>query len=542
MSKILKSPRRATQLLSVMVLLSVGVVSTPAVVSAGPTCFGLAPTHDYSARNGPVIFSGGPGRQVVIGSRFADTIRGGDGNDVLCGGAGKDKIEGGDGYDHIFGGVGPDEIYGEAGSDVIEGGDGHDMIWGGTGQDFIQGGNHMDTIDGGPSNDVLRGDAGHDTIDGGDGNDNIGGGGNDDTLNGGAGDDVITGWTGADKLNGGEGNDTLSGGDGDDTLRGEQGDDILNGGQGHDSLFGGDGADNMSGGYGDDRIWGGSGNDVINGGPGNDQLRGDSGNDSLAGGPGNDYLGEYSAHLDGIETLRPGPGCDTVDWRYKSLTLTNGSQLQTDDYFEHYDSCDTYLAPMESRSGPNVELPDGVRYEFPLTNRSTRVDYAATGINVQIHHGEVGWTNCGSTAYSAEDQCRVLYGVDFRDGDSRADTLFDADYLVPKGDVQWVRNGPYANDGWTVLHDDGVGFEGCRSANTAYYVCDYAAYEIQTLHPAIYEGDQYTWEEKAADSYAGFKCAVALGTVYVTRRSTNGTQGAGVVIACVDPIVEILNQ
>lgn len=57
--------------------------------------------------------AGGPGKDVVTGTRGADVIAGNDGNDVLRGGNGDDKVFGGRGRDRADGGAGRDRCVAE---------------------------------------------------------------------------------------------------------------------------------------------------------------------------------------------------------------------------------------------------------------------------------------------------------------------------------------------------------------------------------------------------------------------------------------------
>ncbi len=56
------------------------------------------------------ILEGGPGNDVIIGSRYGDLLEGGSGNDLVGGLAGADDINGGRGKDRLSGGAGRDII------------------------------------------------------------------------------------------------------------------------------------------------------------------------------------------------------------------------------------------------------------------------------------------------------------------------------------------------------------------------------------------------------------------------------------------------
>lgn len=82
---------------------------------------------------------GGPGSDVVVGTRGPDHLVGGSGNDVLCGLGGDDVLDGGSGNDYLDGGPGTDTLKGGSGNDTLvngevnDGGSGKDTITPGTG-------------------------------------------------------------------------------------------------------------------------------------------------------------------------------------------------------------------------------------------------------------------------------------------------------------------------------------------------------------------------------------------------------------------------
>lgn len=82
--------------------------------------------------NGPcpisVTLNGDAGNDLIIGSRYADTISGGMGNDTIYGGAGNDVITDGGNYGEIYGGGGNDRISSTFLSGTIAGEDGNDVI------------------------------------------------------------------------------------------------------------------------------------------------------------------------------------------------------------------------------------------------------------------------------------------------------------------------------------------------------------------------------------------------------------------------------
>jgi Ca2+-binding RTX toxin-like protein len=150
---------------------------------------------------------GGPGRDMVDGTRLADTI---------AGGPGSDAISSYDGDDHLTGGPGVDLLEAGDGNDVVEGGAGNDAIRldasplgedscfrasgrlyknigrGGSGNDGITGGKGEDRVEGGPGDDELVAGEGHDTILGGPGRDVIWSrDGQRDNVNCGPGNDLL---------------------------------------------------------------------------------------------------------------------------------------------------------------------------------------------------------------------------------------------------------------------------------------------------------------------------------------------------------------
>ncbi|WGV24299.1 calcium-binding protein [Halotia branconii] len=283
--------------------------------------------------------------EILVGTRYADTLNGAAGNDILIGKAGNDDLNGGEGRDWLFGDAGNDTLRGDPFVDLSFQSDnpykddydyleklyrqGQDTLLGGSGNDFLEGGAGNDTLIGGMGDDILWG--GYNAEEGqyGDYENNkfyssdllIGGSGND-TLRG---DSIWTDILFTDQLPQ-TGNDTLYGGSGDDLLQGASGVDYLYGGSGNDTLIAGynyldpgtsrqysDGNDFLYGGSGDDYIIASSGNDFIDGGAGNDTLKGDdntlyNSDDTLIGGSGDDLL-EGST---GSDVLDGGAGNDVL--------------------------------------------------------------------------------------------------------------------------------------------------------------------------------------------------------------------------------------
>jgi Ca2+-binding RTX toxin-like protein len=174
-------------------------------------------------------FSGGPGRDVVLGTANNDLIYTRGGDDFVCAGAGNDRIIGGIGNDRLLGGLGNDTFFGGngTGADLYNGGDGNDTMFfdgttpitvslgltgpqntgqgmdtlvsienavGSTAGDRLTGGAGANRLEGRRGADILLGLGGTDTLYGGDGNDTLGGGpGAGDNCSGGAGTDLFAG-------------------------------------------------------------------------------------------------------------------------------------------------------------------------------------------------------------------------------------------------------------------------------------------------------------------------------------------------------------
>ncbi|MEA5507885.1 calcium-binding protein [Halotia wernerae UHCC 0503] len=313
--------------------------------------------------------------EILIGTRYADTLNGGAGNDVLLGKAGNDDLNGGDGRDWLFGNAGNDTLRGDrfiasevsydpnsntenSNTDEILklNREGQDILIGGSGNDFLEGGAGKDTLIGGQGDDVLWG--GYNAEEGvnynyypyelyeksGYSNDLLIGGSGNDTLRG---DSIFSDLSFTNLINF-IGDDTLYGGSGNDLLEGGGGTDYLYGGSGNDRLFANyevfvvknqlynEDKDVVYGGSGDDYLEGSSGDDFLDGGSGNDTLFGDDsdgnilgyGQDTLIGGSGDDLL---QGTL-GNDILDGGAGNDVLIGKYFDFgfneefdTLTGGA-------------------------------------------------------------------------------------------------------------------------------------------------------------------------------------------------------------------------
>jgi Ca2+-binding RTX toxin-like protein len=89
----------------------------------------------------------GPCKNVVRGTKAANTLKGTTRGDLIHAGAGNDKV---------FGGAGDDCLYGQAGNDTLSGGAGKDKLDGGKGKDKLKGGPGTDTFIGGAGNDTIN--------------------------------------------------------------------------------------------------------------------------------------------------------------------------------------------------------------------------------------------------------------------------------------------------------------------------------------------------------------------------------------------------
>lgn len=161
----------------------------------------------------PLRLDGGPGRDLVNGSRLADT---------MAGGTGDDGVYGWDGNDHLKGGTGVDLLLGHDGNDVLEGGSGNDVIHLGADPEDkdscfrASGKAYKDIGRGGRGNDAISANSGRNRIEGGPGNDELGGGVGTgrDTILGGSGRDTIWSRDGRrDRVNCGSGRDLLEASD-----------------------------------------------------------------------------------------------------------------------------------------------------------------------------------------------------------------------------------------------------------------------------------------------------------------------------------------
>ncbi|MEM9826300.1 MAG: hypothetical protein AAF958_06910 [Planctomycetota bacterium] len=88
----------------------------------------------------PANVFGGPGDDILVGTRRRDRILGAGGDDIIFGNTGADGISGGAGRDFINGGPHPDYVSGGNDRDIVIGGSGIDQVIGGAGQDLLIGG------------------------------------------------------------------------------------------------------------------------------------------------------------------------------------------------------------------------------------------------------------------------------------------------------------------------------------------------------------------------------------------------------------------
>ena len=96
---------------------------------------------------------GGPGADLMVGTRGSLSFSGGPGDDrllsgsnnyLLFGDGGDDVLRGGGKQDVMYGGDGDDRLYGYAGSDDLSGNRGHDEAWGGRNWDICARGNEIE--------------------------------------------------------------------------------------------------------------------------------------------------------------------------------------------------------------------------------------------------------------------------------------------------------------------------------------------------------------------------------------------------------------
>jgi Ca2+-binding RTX toxin-like protein len=109
-------------------------------------------SYSYSGGEGRDIVLGGLGYNAIHGNGGDDLLYGGPGNDYMTGGAGEDKIYGGDGDDDMQGSLGNDVLYGGAGDDTLSGGYGDNWLEGGDGNDsysFVFNGSHAIIVEAG---------------------------------------------------------------------------------------------------------------------------------------------------------------------------------------------------------------------------------------------------------------------------------------------------------------------------------------------------------------------------------------------------------
>jgi Ca2+-binding RTX toxin-like protein len=336
-------------------------------------------TIDYSsyAAAATVDLSAGTGAggdqlsniEVVIGSKFADTLKGGALADTFHGGLGDDAIDGGAGRDMAdYSGLSTDFSWSRGSDGVVTVKDlrvgalneGTDKL---SNIEVLIFTDRAIELSGTtttppvttppvttppvttppvttPTQNLVQGTAGSDNLYGTSGHDLMKGLAGDDFLYGTLGDDVFDGGDGRDLVlfidaasaikvdlsvlaaqNTGQGLDTfisietLTGGAYNDTLLGDSGANGLSG-QGGDDILDGRG--------GDDSISGDAGNDVIHGGDGADNLVGGSGDDFVYGDAGDDYLWistENTAYAVGNDFFDGGSGVDTVQVGYAATGL-----------------------------------------------------------------------------------------------------------------------------------------------------------------------------------------------------------------------------
>ncbi|MEG4232269.1 calcium-binding protein [Microcoleus sp. Pol11C3] len=216
------------------------------------------------------------GLEVVIGSRFNDTLVGGSDNETLLGGRGNDSLWGGAGNDSLNGGDGIDTVSYTSARTGINLDLGLGLTTDGLGGvDSLSG---IEVVIGSRFNDTLVGGSGNETLWGGRGNDSLSGLAGNDLLNGGEGIDTVSyslGRTGVYLQLGavGDGSGLGRASDGQGGIDSLSGIEVAIGSRYNDTLLGGDGSETLIGGAGDDLLFGFSGNDYLVGGRGADKFR-----------------------------------------------------------------------------------------------------------------------------------------------------------------------------------------------------------------------------------------------------------------------------
>jgi hypothetical protein len=147
------------------------------------------------------VYPGGPWRGVLRGTEENDSLLSGEnGEDEVYGLGGDDRLDGGACDDKLYGGPGDDGYMEE--TLLFSGGPGHDVLYGGPGRDRMYGDEGDDVLYGDPGNDELSGSEGKDVLYGGDGDDTLGPGkdGQRDELHCGIGWDIVYVGYSADKI------------------------------------------------------------------------------------------------------------------------------------------------------------------------------------------------------------------------------------------------------------------------------------------------------------------------------------------------------
>jgi hypothetical protein len=229
-----------------------------------------------------ITFDGGAGGPDVLRVRGADTdysltddaLSGGNGISITLSGVEAAELNGGAGTNVLdaSGFTGRVLLDGGPGNDLLRGSRGGGRLRGGTGDDLLDANGADADVSGGPGTDTLVATADADfalvslplgwadlKVTAPDGTPLCTqrlSGVERAALSGGDGNNVLDAsrFRGAVTLSGGSGNDSLLGGSGIDLLLGGDGNDVLAGGAGRNVLIGGRGADSLSGGPGDDLL------------------------------------------------------------------------------------------------------------------------------------------------------------------------------------------------------------------------------------------------------------------------------------------------
>jgi Ca2+-binding RTX toxin-like protein len=400
------------------------------------------------------------GVEIVLGSKFSDSLSGdsgnnsfvgGDGDDTLVGGLGDDKLDGGKGFDTVDYGGSTGSVSVDLGAGIGDGADGKDLL---TGIEGVLGSGFDDSLTGDDGDNALAGAAGNDTIQGGAGDDAIDGGAGTDTVDFAGLTDSVTLDLSSGTAISVDGTDSISnvenatGSDFADSLTGDAGNNLFAGGKGDDQIQGGAGSDTTSYAGADGAVTvdlsagtvdGADGKDVLSGienaigSAFDDVFKGDAGNNRFDGGDGVDTA-DYSdltgglviRVVDGVTEVDATAGGGGIDSLISVETLIGTNFVDT---ITGSDGDDTFAA------GKGDDLFDGGAgsdtISFELANGAVTVDLTAgSAISIDGTTSLVDIENVIGSAFddniagNAEDN-RIAGGLgdDTMDGGAGRDTL-----------------------------------------------------------------------------------------------------------------------